>query len=248
MPRTLRTLKPKQVTETSPKGAAPVPNGDHATVSVVSLSPPKRRRPSWVLLGVVMVGLAALVGAYVFQAVSDTVQVVVAARDLAAGEPIAEADLRVVELGRTAQLRAIQPAQQDLILGRAPTGPVPAGTVLNTGLFVPLEDVVPPGQVVIGAAFEAGAAPTATLGPGDVVVLLAAVDTTTGLTPADASTAPEASVLGRATVFAVEGVTSADSSSDRVWVSLLIDEVLQATAVQAAADARLRLALAGRSG
>ena len=48
-----------------PVGAASATQTDEQ-VSVVSLSPPKRRRPSWVLLGVLLVGLAALVGAYVF--------------------------------------------------------------------------------------------------------------------------------------------------------------------------------------
>ena len=97
-----------------PVGAASATQGDEQ-VSVVSLSPPKRRRPSWVLVGVVLVGLAALVGAYVFAAVSDTLSVLVAARDLEPGEPIRPDDLRVVEMGRTADLRAIQPEQQDLI-------------------------------------------------------------------------------------------------------------------------------------
>ena len=191
---------------------------------------------------VVLVGLAALVGAYVFVTVSDTLSVLVAARDLEPGEPITVDDLRVVEMGRTSDLRAIQPAQQDLILGRSPVGPVPAGTLLNTGLFVDADEVVPPGMAVIGGAFEAGAVPTAALGPGDPVVLLAAADTTTG--QADGAVA---TVLGEGRVFAVEGAAATDSSA-RVWVSLLIAEDLQAAAAEAAADGRLRLSLAAGSG
>ncbi len=238
MARTVRALK------STPATAAVGLEGP----SVVSLSPPKRRRPSWVLLGVLMVGLAALVGAYVLVIVTDTVQVMVAAGDLAPGEPIDPSDLRVVEMGRTAELRAIQPADQGLIVGLAPVGPVPAGTVLNMGLFVPLAETVPPGQVVVGASFDAGSVPTASLGPGDVVGLLAAVDTGSGTASSVGSAAPvEAAVLGEATVFAVQAAVSPQSSSGRVWVSLLVDEELQAAVVQAAADDRLRLSLTARS-
>ena len=185
-----------------------------------------------------MVGLAMLLGAYVFTAVSDTISVLVAADDLQPGEPIDAGDLRVVEMGRTSDLRAVQPSQQDLILGKAPLGPIPAGTVLNTGLFVASDEVVPAGKVVVGAAFGAGAVPTATLSPGDTVVLLGVADTTAGAPTADLG----AAVLGTGTVFAVEGAASTESSTE-VWVSLLVDESLQAQAAQAAADGRLRLSL-----
>ena len=234
MAKTLRSL-----TSSTPPAAV-------EGASVVSLSPPKRRRPSWVLLGVLLVGLAALIGAYVLVMVSDTVQVMVAARDLPPGEPVGADDLRVVEMGRTAELRAIQPADQGLIVGLAPVGPVPAGTVLNTGLFVPLAESVPAGEVVVGASFDAGSVPTATLGPGDVVVLLAAVDTSSGVAAGPVGELVEARVLGEATVFAVGGAEAADASG-RVRVSLLMEEELQAGVVQAAADDRLRLSLAARS-
>src|SRR4051794_29894459 len=96
-------------------------------VPVVSASPPKRKRPSWVLGGVVLVLVAALLGAYVFTAVSSKMSVMVAAHDLEPGVAISAGDLRVVELGRSGSLRAIQPAQQDLILGEVPRAMVPAG-------------------------------------------------------------------------------------------------------------------------
>ena len=70
-----------------------------------------------------------------FAATSDTMRVLVAARDVAPGEVIGADRLRVVELGRSGDVRAIQPMQQDLILGQAARGPIPAGTVLNTDLF-----------------------------------------------------------------------------------------------------------------
>ena len=104
-------------------------------LSVVSTSSPTRRRPSWVLLGSLLVGLAGLLGAWVFTATTERISVMVAARDISPGEVITATDMTAVEMGKAGGLRAVQPSQQSLVVGRAARGPIPAGTVLNTGLF-----------------------------------------------------------------------------------------------------------------
>lgn len=215
-------------------------NSNRSAPSPVSLAPPKHRRPSWVVAGVAVVALAALVGAWVFTATSDTMRVVVAARDLAPGEALGTTDLRVVELGRSSDVRAIQPEQQGLILGRAARGPIPAGTVLNTHLFSDREQVIPVGQVVVGAALAPGAAPTAGLAAGDRVHLLGVVKTA-GTGEADA----DARVLATGSVWSV--VEPAAGGSAGWWVSLLVPEESQTTVAQAAADGLLRLSLVGAS-
>jgi Flp pilus assembly protein CpaB len=219
--------------------AKPSSNG---SASPVSLAPPKHRRPSWVVAGVAMVAMAALIGAWVFTATSDTMRVVVAARDLAPGEAITATDLRVAELGRSGDVRAIQPEQQGLILGQAARGPIPAGTVLNTDLFADREQVIPVGQVVVGAALAPGAAPTAGLAAGDRVYLLGVVKAAgTGEAGADAR------VLATGSVWSVVEPTASGGSAGW-WVSLLIPEESQNTVAQAAADGLLRLSLVGASG
>lgn len=211
---------------------------------VVSLSAPTKRRPSWMLGGVVLVGLAALLGAYVFASATDTIAVTVAAEDLEPGEVIDAGDLRVVEMGRTGDLRAILADQQNLIIGQSPRSMIPAGTVLNTGLFVSPEDVVPAGQVVVGAAFSAGEVPTPTLAAGERVALLAIREVTIGVSTAEERVV--ADVLGEASVWSVTGEAAADGGvSDRVWVALLVPEELQAAVAQASADGLLRLSLLG---
>lgn len=205
---------------------------------VVSLASPKQRRPSWMVAGVLMIAFAALLGAWAFTAATDTIQVVVAARDLDPGEQIEVSDLRVVEMGRTGELRAIQPSQQDLVLGRSPRGPIPAGTVLNTGLFVERDQVMPPGTVVAGVSLGAGELATPSVAAGDRVRLIAVARTATGT-----QVASEPEVLGDATVWGVTGEASTGGSSERVWVSLLVSEELQTTVAQAAADESLRLVL-----
>ncbi len=218
-----------------------------AVPAVASLEPPKRRRPSWIALGVLITGLAGLLGAYVFSVATDTISVVVAARDLDPGEVLGSADVRIVEMGRTGELRAVTAAQQDLVVGRAARGPVPAGTILNTRLFVGADAAIPSGKVVVGGAFGAGAVPTGSLRAGDGLQLLR-VATEREQLSSSAPTGPSATLLGEAAVWSVEGEASTDSRSQVVWVSLLIDVELQGAVAQAAADDVLRLGLTGSGG
>lgn len=221
------------------------PAGDADGRSVTSLSPPTRRKPSWIALGALLVGLAGLLGAYAFSVVSDTLSVTVAAHDIAPGEVLGPDDIRVVEMGRTNELRAVQADQQDLILGLAARGPIPGGTVLNTGLFVPPDEVIPSGKAVVGAAFQAGAVPTSAIRAGDVVDMLAMPPDNPSVGAPDV--AQDVAALGTATVWAVEGEVSTESVSDRVWISLLVDQTTAGTVSQAASDETLRLVLTGSS-
>jgi hypothetical protein len=219
---------------------ADVPDAGPA-LSVVSAAGPKRRRPSWVAFGVVLVGLAALLGAWVFTTTSHRLSIVVASHDILPGEIVTAADFRVVEMGQTGGVRAIQSSQQDLIIGQAARGPIPEGTILNTGLFSQRSDVVPAGQAVVGAELDPGAVPTSALQAGDHVELLGVVKATA---TDSAGAAPSAISLGAGTVWSVERARSSSTSS-KLWVSLLIPKDGQAAVAQAASDGLLRLSLVG---
>jgi len=214
------------------------PDADAAGVAVESLSPPTRRRPSWLVGGVLLIALAALLGAYLFSQATDTISVTVAATDLPPGHIVTRADLRAVDVSRTGDLRAVQIEQQDLIVGSAARSLIPAGTVLHTGLFVSPTAAVPDGKVVVGGAFTAGAVPVAGLRPGDRVVLFR-VGSANSL--AAAASDDPAAELGVGEVWSVEDGGS--GSSQRVWVALLVDASIQGDVVQAAAADRLRLGL-----
>jgi Flp pilus assembly protein CpaB len=188
-----------------------------------------------------LVALAMLVGAWVFAARSSTVRVLVAASDLDAGQVIDRGDLRVVELSRMGGLRALQPTQQDLVVGRAARGPIPAGTVLNTGLFADRGQVVPAGQIVVGVALDPGASPSSQLAAGDRVEVLAVARTTSS----GASGGEPAAVLAAGSVWAVEPIGSGAAATGKTWVSLLIPRSAHPDVAQAAAEGRLRLGLLG---
>lgn len=221
-------------------------DGDTApgvTPSAVSLASPRRRRPSWVLLGVVLVGVAGLLGAWVFAATSERISVMVAARDIGPGEIVEPADLRVVEIGASGDLRAVQPDQQTLLVGRAARGPIPAGTVMHAGLVSERSQVIPSGHVVVGAALEPGAIPVAGLLAGDRVDVLG-VERQVGGAEQSAATA---TVLASGTVWSVEPA-KAGSVSSTIWVAVLVPVDAQSAVAQAAADGRLRLTMVGASG
>lgn len=230
MSRTLRAETP-----------LPAPVAQRPAPAVMSLASSRRRRPTWTILGVVLVGLAGLTGGWLFTVSNQRVSVLVAARDLQPGDVVQGTDLRVVEVGSAGALRAVRPSQQTLIVGRTVRGPLPAGTVLNTGLFADRDQVVPAGHAVVGAALDAGAAPTGTMRVGDRVTLLAAARTTGA--PATGP-APTATVLGAGSVWSFEALGSG-SVTAKWWVAVLVPEGMQQDVAQAAADGRLRIALGG---
>ena len=66
----------------------------------VELASSTRRKPSWILLGALLVGFSALLGAWIFTSNSERTSVMVAARDIDPGEVIDSTDLRAVHTGR----------------------------------------------------------------------------------------------------------------------------------------------------
>jgi hypothetical protein len=222
-------------------------NGQHdrgTASSLVSVASPTKRKPTWVLFGALMVGLSAVIGAWVFAATSEQMSVVVAARDIEPGDVVAASDLRVIEMGRSGELRAVLSDQQNLVIGRSARGLIPAGTVLNTDLFGSADEVIPPGMVVVGASLESGAAPVADLKPGDAVELLGVQRTQSVPVGESSATQPSAVVLASGSVWSVEPPPTS-SATAKQWVSVVVPVESQGEVAQAAADGLLRLSLIG---
>ena len=218
-------------------------NGARPVTAALAVTPPVRRRPSWTIAGVALIGLAMLLGAWVFAAHTTTEPVLVAARDIAPGEVVDSADLRVVEVSGASALRALRPTDQQGVVGRAALGPIPAATLLNDAMFVARAEAVPSGAVVVGVSLDAGAVPSPRLAAGDRVEVLAVARTTAG--GPDGAPAATVTVVTQGTVWSVAPVTVGGSSSGKTWVSLLVPRETHAAVAQAAADGRLRLGLVG---
>jgi SAF domain len=200
----------------------------------------RRRHPWWLLGAVAMMVTGVLVSAWVFTTSSHTVRVLVAARDLTPGEVLDGAGVQVVSMAKLGAARSISVNEQQQVVGMAARGPVPAGTLLHPGLFAHKEDVVPAGQVVVGAALDPGAVPSPRIAVGDSVQLFATERASNAATAAtDAATQLTA---GR--IWSVEKLGTA-TSSGKLWLGILVPAEAGAAVTQAAGDGRLRLVLVG---
>lgn len=197
------------------------------------------RRHPWAAGGVCLVACAALLGAWLFAPPASTTSVVVAAADLAPGHIITQADLRIVDVGRSHGFRSVPAERRDALVGAAARALIPEGTLFHPDHVVAPGLAVPRGKVVVGAVLTPGALPVPALRPGDPVVVLAA---TAGGDGDDRHVFAGAAAIDGAEVWAVEDVTL-PSTPGAVWVALLVDVADQTEVAHAAAADHLRLGL-----
>ena len=196
---------------------------------------PRGRNPLWLVTGVALVVACALAGAVLFSRGSGRRDVVVTARDVAAGVPLVREDLRVVQLSVPTGVAVVSPGEASSLVGQRAAGRVPAGTLVNAAMFA-TSTALGADEIVFGAALHPGAAPLSTITVGSTVELLAAgkTDLAVGATPVPAVS------LGTGVVFAVDALASGD-----VWVSVRVPRPVGLLASQADQDRTLRVVLTG---
>jgi hypothetical protein len=222
--------EPKRLPRRTARPAAPaarfVPGGVGET---------RQRNPLWLAGGLLLVVLCALGGVLLYSSADDRTKVVVAAADLEPGRPLTEDDLRITDLVLTDDVAAVSPQQAGDLVGLLPVGRVPAGTLLNEAMFSP-EVPLGPGEMVVGAALEPGAAPLSQIDVGAAVEVLYAPPAPPG--GVEGTSVAPAESLGRGTVWAVESL-----ATGQVWVSLRVTTDVGRMVSQAAESGGLRLAL-----
>lgn len=116
-----------------------------------------------------IVGGAALAGLLALR-VDSRVEVLVAARDIATGTRLTDADLTTTAVAAEGT-NLIPASQRALVTARYARVPITAGQLVDTGV---LTDSAPlqPGLVAVGASLAAGRMPASGLQPGDVVELV----------------------------------------------------------------------------
>jgi hypothetical protein len=199
------------------------------------LTPPRRTRLPFLTLGVLLVlggALAFYVGSL---RASDRVPVLVLARDVGAGRPLARADVRVAQVAAGEDVASVPAGELSSVLGRILAVPRPEGALLSPddmgrSRFPPRGQAVAavalkPGQFPPGLA--AGARVSALVTPGRVPT--AAVSG--GGSGGSGAKAPRSTWLSGVVV----GVTPDAAAGGGTVVSLLMDENA-ASAVSAAAE------------
>ncbi|MCP4228449.1 MAG: hypothetical protein GY773_34285 [Actinomycetia bacterium] len=196
----------------------------------------RQRQLPWVALGLLLLVMSMLGFALWSVQQAKRPPVLVAGAAIEAGTEIERSDLILVSVGADSGLELLQAGQEELVVGRVARGPIPVGTPLSLALVVSASEAVPEGLAVVGAALVPGEYPTSSLRAGDRVRLIKT-------TPANGlGDGGEVTEIGVATVWTVEPLLS---SSQELFVSLLVPDHQSASVAEVVAQDQLRLVLIG---
>jgi len=190
------------------------------------------RNTPWIVFGVLLATLGGLGAFLVATTLADRVDVVVAAREIRAGEPLTAGDLRIVAISGGDGARAIAGGRRTELLGSASTTDLEAGAILHPDQIVDVDELAR--KVVVGAALAPGEYPTAVLLPGQVVQVIGVSGETSFSDDEE-----NYDVLGKATIVSVKALTR----SDELLVSIRVEERLAPLISERAQQRRIRLAV-----
>ncbi|HEV2071882.1 MAG TPA: SAF domain-containing protein [Acidimicrobiales bacterium] len=209
--------------------------GDWKLGAAVPVGKAQRRLPE-VLVGLAVVGVAAL-AAVLWSASATTGEDVLALRNpLAAGQVVTFEDLRTVEITRPRDVPVLASTASSEVIGRRALAPMAPGTLVVPGQFASTPPVEA-GKAVVGLALSAGEYPTGRLTPGDQVAVV--------LTPAQGGTGSDQGIIltDGAQVYDLAPI----GTQGETFVSLVVDEGQVSEVAAGASGDRIRLALvAGR--
>ncbi|WP_177199545.1 SAF domain-containing protein [Cellulomonas sp. KH9] len=193
--------------------------------------PPRERRPLLAAFAVLLiVGGAAVAGLLALRA-DARVPVLVAARDIGAGEEITADALGTTPVASEGTL-LVPASQQELVVGQYARRPVSAGQLLDTTMLTRLSTLTD-GKVAVGAALAAGRVPASGLQPGDIVQLVRVGDGQGEVVVPDA--------------LVSSTVQAGDSAGTSVTTAtLIVDEDAGASVAGLAAESRLAVVLVER--
>jgi hypothetical protein len=189
----------------------------------------RRVRLPELLLGLVLVGVAALAAVWLWSSATARTPIAVLRAPMSKGTVLTDADLRPAGVALGEDVRAVAWADRAQLVGRIVVADLPADTVLVTALVADLP-VLGPGEALVGLKLLPGAYPAGNLAAGDAVAVVTAADAT-GATGNGAAGASEA-ISTNATVW---DVTDLADDSGAVLVTLRLDEA-GAQRVSALAD------------
>ena len=129
---------------------------------------PARTRWPEITLGVMVVAVFALAGAWFYSSVSDADAVLALRNPVDRGQIITNNDLVVVEVATEDQLNTLSREQAPAIVGQIAMTDLSAGTLVSADLFAS-RAAIADGNGVVGLALDPGEYPTLALRPGDLV-------------------------------------------------------------------------------
>lgn len=196
-------------------------------------TPPRRQRnTTWLLIGALLVvgsGIAALSMA---NSLSDRVDVVVASRDIAEGEVVAESDFSTAAVGLNSGVVVVNPDDVPSLAGKVAAGPIGEGAIVHPNYFLGgLGDGTK--TVIVGVDVDPGEYPRFGMVPGDQMVLIALAEDSFG------ELSEGSREVGDGEVVEVVALSRTDS----FLVSLRVDSTIAALVATLSSEDRLALAL-----
>lgn len=199
----------------------------------------RRPRTSWIALGLLVLVGFGLFGAITVARVAGREPVLALAQPIQRGEQLTAAHLAVVNVGTDDAVALVPAADRDDLLGLTATAGLEAGTLVTRTQFAEGPTVVA-GFSVVGLSLSPGEYPTATLRPGDLVVVVR----TPATTPLEREDNEPVVLVEAAEVFAIETLSE---TAHTVMVSIVVPDNVVPEIAAAAAAGRVRLALVGGS-
>jgi SAF domain len=131
----------------------------------------RKANPKVMASGVAVVIVGALMGALAMGSGRDSHRVLVAARPIDAGDVVATADLRSIEVSGPPSFAATSPKQINALLGKVALSPIAQGAIITSDQ-VRNRQSAPPGSALVGVVLDPGALPTPDLRYGDLVEVM----------------------------------------------------------------------------
>lgn len=195
------------------------------------------RRPklSWIAVGLVLILIAAMLGAITIARVAAREPVLALAMPIARGEVLTDDHLAVVQVATDDQIATVPAERREDQVGLVAQADMAPGMLL-AGDQLAEGPSLPDGWSVVGLALNPGEYPTSALAAGDPVEVVR----TPAPTGVRGDTSPVEVLAPAAEVFAVELLSE---SARSFMVSLAVPADVAPTVAAAAAEGRVRLVL-----
>ncbi len=214
------------------KGSSPQPMLQPVGLPV---APKRQQNTVWMVGGLALMLVAAIAALSIGRSLADRQNILIAGRNIAAGELIVEADLTATAAALTPDVETVGADQIADLVGMVAAEPIARGSVVRLDSFAAADESASE-FAILGAELGPGNYPRIGLQPGDEVMLVEVARAVAG-----AEFVAEAKALGEAEI--VE--TARLSGADRLLVSLRLDAGLSVAVSQVADEERLRLVLVG---
>ncbi|ATM24688.1 hypothetical protein SMD44_p10189 (plasmid) [Streptomyces alboflavus] len=199
-------------TPTSPSAPATAPPTPQPLVRQPVV---RRRRPSWIALGVAVVCVAGGAGGWLYTVTSHREPVVAVARDVPMGAELKAEDLIEAQIATDPALKPVPARDLKKMIGKRATTGLSRGSLL-TGASVTDEPLVKAGEQLVGVSLSPTRLLATRLSPGQKVKALH--------TPKESATGKDDKTAGQAVQATVIEVGGASNSGDRV-VDLAVSQL-----------------------